>query len=342
MIENKSCLIWNTPALAYFVFSDSDLVSKWQSPRVRGEYAHSVDVEDQIKELEDRDKVKLTSWLIEQRNFGNQIPTITGEVISLVKQRRISVVKERTDKILKYLEAISPSAGRNFKISWLVGTCNASDPTEMEINYANYFDLLCQSESVDTTELVFLFNYLKENDYLGFWEFRGEMYFKFTVEGYQRLELASQRNTNSSVAFVAMWFDDSLIEAWEKGIEPAITDAGYKPVRIDQIEHIDKIDDRIITEIRRSRFLVADFTHRIFDADSPPEKCGARGGVYYEAGFAHGLGIDVIFTCRKDLIKLLHFDTQHYNHIVWETPDDLRTALTARITAVIGDGPFKQ
>ena len=139
-----------------------------------------------------------------------------------------------------------------------------------------------------------------------------------------------------------MWFDDSLIEAWEKGFEPAITDAGYKPVRIDQIEHIDRIDDRIIAEIRRSRFVVADFTHRIFDDNYPPEACGARGGVYYEAGYAHGLGIDVIFTCRNDLIDLVHFDTQQYNHIVWEAPDDLRAALTTRIAAVIGDGPFKQ
>ena len=168
------------------------------------------------------------------------------------------------------------------------------------------------------------------------------MIFELTVEGYQRLEIMSQRNTESSIAFVAMWFDDSLIEAWQKGFQPAITDAGYSPVRIDQIEHIDRIDDRIIADIRRSRFVVADFTHGKFDVNSPPERCGVRGGVYYEAGYAHGLGIDVIFTCRNDLIKHVHFDTRQFNHIVWEAPDDLRTALTARIAVVIGDGPFKQ
>lgn len=342
MIENKPCLIWNSPALAYYKYRDSNLISKWNSPRVRGEYEHSVEVEDQIKELEDRDKVKLTSWLIEQRKFGIQTPKITGDVISMAKERRISVVSERTNKILKYLEAISPSAGREFSIQCLVGLGNELDPTLMEKSYANYFDLLCQSESADYTEIEFLFDFLQRSGYLKIREHRGELFFELTVEGYQRLEVISQKNSASSNAFVAMWFDDSLIDAWKKGFEPAITDAGYKPVRIDQIEHIDKIDDRIIAEIRRSRFLVADFTHRIFDADYPPEKCGARGGVYYEAGFAHGLGIDVIFTCRKDLIELLHFDTQQYNHIVWETPDDLKTALTARITAVIGDGPFKQ
>lgn len=42
-------------------------------------------------------------------------------------------------------------------------------------------------------------------------------------------------------------------------------------------EHSNKIDDEIIGEIRRSAFIVADFT-------------GHRGGVYFEAGFAMGLG----------------------------------------------------
>ena len=107
-------------------------------------------------------------------------------------------------------------------------------------------------------------------------------------------------------------------------------DAGYTAMRIDRKEHINKIDDEIIAEIRRSRFLVADFSQ----GDD-----GARGGVYFEAGFALGLGIPVIYTCRKSDIDKLHFDTRQYNHIVWETPEDLRTALKNRILAVIGEGP---
>jgi len=30
---------------------------------------------------------------------------------------------------------------------------------------------------------------------------------------------------------------------------------------------------------------------------------GYRGGVYFEAGFAYGLGLEVIYTCRKDWTK---------------------------------------
>jgi len=123
--------------------------------------------------------------------------------------------------------------------------------------------------------------------------------------GYARLAELDGINSGSKQAFVAMWFDESMKAAYERGIEPAIREAGYDPLRIDQKEYLNKIDDEIIAEIRRSRFLVADFTQG---------ESGARGSVYYEAGFAHGLNIPVIFTCRKDAIGKVHFDIRQYNH----------------------------
>ena len=152
------------------------------------------------------------------------------------------------------------------------------------------------------------------------------------MEGYERLEEIKKPVQDSTKVFVAMWFDPSMDEVWNKGINPAITKARYEPIRIDQKEHTNKIDDEIIAEIRRARFVVADFTHG---------EGGARGGVYYEAGFAHGLGIDVIFTCREDQIDDLHFDTRQFNHITWNTPEELKKKLTQRISAVFGDGPQK-
>jgi len=129
-----------------------------------------------------------------------------------------------------------------------------------------------------------------------------------------------------------MWFDKSMDETYHEGIAKAVREAGYEPLRIDGKEHNNKIDDEIIAEIRRSRFVVADFTQGA---------SGARGGVYYEAGFAHGLGIPVIFTCQKSSIENTHFDTRQYNHIVWETHEQLRKQLAQRISATMGDGPLK-
>ena len=77
--------------------------------------------------------------------------------------------------------------------------------------------------------------------------------------------------------------------------------------------------------------MVADVTH----GDE-----GARGGVYYEAGFAHGLGLDVIFTCDKEHFDDVHFDIKHRNHILWNADDleGFKISLKNRIEAVIGRG----
>ena len=103
-----------------------------------------------------------------------------------------------------------------------------------------------------------------------------------------------------------------------------IEDAGYLALRIDNKEHNDKICDEIIAEIRRSKFVVADFTEN-------------RGGVYFEAGFALGLGIPVIWTVQQDFLKKegVHFDTRQYNHIAYKTGDELRSRLNNRIRATI-------
>lgn len=125
-------------------------------------------------------------------------------------------------------------------------------------------------------------------------------------------------------AFVAMWFDASMDEAWRSGFVPGIeTGTSIKALRVDLREHNEKVCDVIVAEIRKSSFLVADFT-------------GDRGGVYFEAGFAKGLGIPVIFTCQKGpWVERLHFDTRQYNHIIWETPQDLAARLKNRIAATI-------
>jgi hypothetical protein len=128
-----------------------------------------------------------------------------------------------------------------------------------------------------------------------------------------------------------MWFDESTEEPYRNGLFKAIADSGYDPVRVDASpHHLNRVDDEIIAEIRRSRFLVADFT-------CAPKQ--VRGGVYFEAGFALGLNIPVIWTCKESSFSDLHFDTRQYPHIGWKDSADLYQRLRARIGALIGDGP---
>lgn len=146
----------------------------------------------------------------------------------------------------------------------------------------------------------------------------------FTAQAWQRVDELRRTQPDSRQAFAAMSFDPSLNDAWWNGIRPGIEDSGYFAAkRADDFQHNEKIDDRIVAEIRRSGLLVADFT-------------GGRGGVYYEAGLAQGLGIPVIWTCQRgSWVKKLHFDTRQYNHIVWDSPEDLRQKLNDRIAATV-------
>src|SRR5262249_50527133 len=139
-----------------------------------------------------------------------------------------------------------------------------------------------------------------------------------TPKGWERLEPPTGGGGIPGRCFIAMSFDPSLNDAYELGICRAVIDCGATPIRLDRVHHNEKICDKILAEIRLSQFVMADFTFH-------------RGGVYFEAGFALALNRPVIWTCRIDEIKKTHFDTRQYNHIVWSTPDDLRTMLTDRI-----------
>ncbi len=143
------------------------------------------------------------------------------------------------------------------------------------------------------------------------------------IDGWKQInELQRKPSRNCCEAFVAMSFQEDMRQFFEEGIKPAVeADKKTKCVRIDGIQHNNKICDEIIAAIRRSRYVIADFT-------------GNRGGVYYEAGFAHGLGLPVIWTV-KGTADDLHFDTRQYNHIVYNTADELRLALLNRIAATI-------
>lgn len=318
MANDGTCPIWGMPAERSRDRTRDGV--NVNSPRAGGQYFISGSAKAVVTSRPDSVKAKLTTWLIDQRQLGQEWPEITSDTIQRIEQQRPLPVPERADRLLKFLALNSSVIGRPVE-------CNIGEQTDQTL-----MEMLAWSESLLVDEVLFLANDLANRRLID--KSRNTMG-KFmpiiTVEGYVHLaEL--EKHVDSSQGFVAMWFDRSMDEAYDKGIKLGIEDAGYKPIRIDQKEHLNKIDDEIIAEIRRSGFVVADFTQKDDEA---------RGGVYYEAGFAHGLLKPVIFTCHKDALNKLHFDTRQFPHIVWETPADLRKQLAVRISAVIGDGPLK-
>ena len=291
------------------------------SPRTGGGYLIPDLVETwAVEDMSPEEKARLTTWLIDQRSQGEERPLITKGTIEYVKAKSPLPVHERADRLLRLLADQTTLLGTTFDIRKDLGAVYAWSESIRREEIGYLVDYLVKMEWVDSIPRV---TTVRCGDY------QIPALLRVTVGGRGRIS-ELKANVDSSQVFVAMWFSEEMTACFEKGIRPAVEAAGFRAMRIDQKEHINKIDDEIIAEIRRSRFLVADFTQ---GSD------GARGGVYYEAGFAQGLGLPVIFTCREDSVKTLHFDTNHYNHIVWNTPEELCANLKNRILAVIGEGP---
>jgi hypothetical protein len=194
---------------------------------------------------------------------------------------------------------------------------------------AEAMTILCTE---DPQEIRFYVEYLAQRGFVRAHERGGSLDAALLPEAFIYAETERRAQTLSTRAFVAMWFGGEMNDVWETGIRPAIEAAGYEAFRIDKHEHVNRIDDEILAQIRNSRFTIADFT-------SEPGK--PRGGVYFEAGFALGLDRPVIWTAHERMQQEIHFDTRQYNHIFWATPLDLREKLHNRIVALLGAGPVR-
>lgn len=167
-----------------------------------------------------------------------------------------------------------------------------------------------------------------------------------TNDGLRYQDKKRKNCLNSKQCFVAMWFDDSMENIYKNYIKPAIenSDGKFNAIKINDVDHTNDINDEIIAQIKKSRFMVVDLT-------------GYRGGVYFEAGFGFGLGLPVIYTCRKDCLERkvddkgnvqegVHFDINHRNMLLWTNDindseydkynlEKFKKNLTNRINAIV-------
>ena len=256
-----------------------------------------------IQKSNEAERVKISGW-VSDRNRGGEVPEISDDVLKRVLALALPTVAERADRLL--LEAVRGQSGLGERI-------NVTEPRFVAATY---------SQGVE--EVHFLGRLLGERGFMEELSIGGDC--EVLPSGHVAADELTSKLGRSDKGFVAMWFDKGLKPVYENGFRAGIKNAGYEPDRSDQGEYTNRIDDEIIARIRAAAFVVADFT-------------GHRGGVYFEAGFALGLGREVIWTCRKDDMKDLHFDIRQYNTLDWEDPEDLATRLQHRIEATVGKGP---
>ena len=327
------CPIWGSPALRNpLVLGDEH---EYYSARAGGKFRISGTAEAMDKTYK---QVALSSLIFEE-NVRGLLPTISSEEISRATPSETVPVRDKYNRFLICTAHLFPKLGQKFqpkdlwagRDSWVMQAALGVD---------HFFDGAAREEVEMLTD-----------EALGL----GHIY-KFNPSGLIRLNLSGHRYVNelgislnkSDQVFVAMWFgSDEQTKLYNESIAPAIRDAGYAPVRIDNTEHNEKIDDQIIAEIRKSKAVVVDLTCGLAKPEgwSKSDRVGSpRGGVFYEAGFAKGLGLPVIWTVKADIADIenvVHFDIRQFNQIRWNSDlSEFREKLRFRIEATLGRGNF--
>ena len=272
----------------------------------------------------------LIRWLV----FNGKIRSITEQVdftnpsVFLITPQKIKQIlsesfvpitpKEKSDQLLFLLYKVFPSYSGEIHRSKLFDLTFFVSPKEFDI----YFDYLEKSDSISVNKNssadMVIFEGKKKPD-ISF-----NITFKF--KGIEHLATFEEYGRNSKNCFIAMSFSEkSEVVAIKEAIMSAVNETKYYPIIINE-QHFESdrtINDAIIAEIKNAKFVIADFT-------------GQKPNVYFEAGFALGLGLPVIYCCDKtDFDTNSHFDVNHYSHILYNSSEELRKGLIDKIRAWI-------
>lgn len=231
------------------------------------------------------------------KRMASAQPLKVQDVENLILSSEIpQTVPERVDRLIEYVGDRSHFFGRSVDLN-------------PETDYPITF-------SPDQEEFDRIYWHLIER---GILDKSTPLPYVLSMEGWARYYEIKQIVIDSKQCFIAMNFDSEYDPIYRK-IEEAIMTCGFKPYCVKGIQHNDDVTDLIIAGIKKSRFLVADFS-------------GERPSVYFEAGYAKALGKEVIWMCREG--DKLHFDTRQYSHILWKDGEDLKRQLIDRIEATV-------
>jgi hypothetical protein len=257
--------------------------------------------------FEDRKKCALASYAIRKmQRAGAPRPKLSMAFFNGLENLSLPSPADLIDNLLLMLaEKADERPGRALKIRYdneeVLGTIGAVEPTDAEWVVKALVDekLVAAGLGYDGGELL------------------------LTPHGWGRVADLKRAHVSSQYAFFARQFkNDDLDLLFDDYLRQAVSETGYELRTVTQkAGHIDAI---IEDEIRRCRFLIADLSDD-------------NAGAYWEAGFAQGLGKDVIYICRSkdqngELIKT-HFDTDHRQTVRWDLADP--ESFAKRIKAVI-------
>lgn len=252
------------------------------------------------------------SHAVRQMQRQHEWPTITNSVYTnILLNSTLPKVAEQADNL----------------ILWLGSKVGSSD-AEVEI-LSEELQAIIGAQRVESVQ--YIANHLQSKKLITFGrtddtKATPPLIFQMTFDGWQEFEKLNKTSSQSSIAFMAMKYGDSALnEIVNSVFRPAVQATGFTLTVLTDDPRAGLIDDHLRVEIRRSKFLIADITHKNL-------------GAYWEAGFAEGLGKPVIYTCQRDEFSAgaSHFDTNHHLTVLWhsdhaQVANDLKSTIRATL-----------
>lgn len=319
MILKNNCPICNTPTIVEN-YSEKDVI-KANCSRC-GKYEIS--------------EIALTYF---QRN---DIPHKTLSVSYWIRQnqidgRYVQIDLESLRHVINILNIPKPLEQANRLLLWMGDNISKpNEETDISLN-----DLISIVGAYDEDGIKYIADYIKDS---GFIKHRGFAYTiidgernppidllraTMTFNGWEKYYELKVSNKDSRLAFMAMKFNEEpILSIYNSLIKNVVKSTGFDIRKLDEEKRAGLIDDKLRVEIRRSKFLISDLTDH-------------NNGAYWEAGYAEGLGIPVIYICEenvfKDKSKSTHFDTNHHLTVTWkndaeelkEFADELKATIRA-------------
>ena len=241
----------------------------------------------------------LSHWLRRADHSGAKVPMLTtNEIEHLTIHGRFPTPKEQGDNFMLAL------AGDNDDL--------LRDPGQYQQLFFDEIAALIGSHSRDSAKYV-LDHLTKRGLIEGVAvSTKSDVAVRLTFEGWDHVERIRRTVVDSNKVFMAMQFGEPSVAAVYDVFKAACAQTGFILHKLDDAPAAGHIDMRMLVEIAKAHFVIADLTKQ-------------NRGAYWEAGIGQGMGKQVIYTCREDEFDEAHFDTAHYLIVKWH-PDRMGIA----------------
>lgn len=260
----------------------------------------------------------ISYWI--RKHQAETPPTIDKDKLSaIIKENYLPSNIQQVENLINYFgdNAKSPSDSVDGNVCKLVAVigCSTENDIRYHLDYLKHRDIIYVGSP--STDSPFI-----ENPFKIFTAC-------LTHLGWEKYYELQRTNVDSRLAFMAMQYDNEVLKKLFRDIIiPAVRETGYEIRKLDDVKRAGLIDDKLRVEIRRSKFVLSDLTDD-------------NRGAYWEAGFAEGLGIQVIYLCEEnkfnDKDRPTHFDTNHHLAIKWNADISTWPVFAEELKATIRD-----